>query len=189
MSKRYRVPYKGELIIGSSAEKIAETIVKHGVLSYEDSLVYVKAQLKEYSPEPQANTFIRNPEKKELGLSDYVSGALAVVSIVKGSSVSQEEINRRAIICSSCPKLDDIKGCMPCGLAKRIADSVNKIKSLFGAAFNMPNGLNSKGCGVCKCALSVMLPSKMSQFTEQDQSTRPNHCWVKRTSNNFINGN
>jgi hypothetical protein len=128
-----------------------------------------------------------------IGFSGLVAGAEALVNVVAGNTVTQSEINRRSAICFGC-KIDGQKGvisandCMPCGGAAKIARWTGKLKKSLGGGYVIPNNLESKGCAVCKCSLAVMIPSKMSAFEyEKDkQEERPEHCWVKKTSNNYI---
>lgn len=132
-------------------------------------------------------------KKKSVSFSQLVAGASAIVNVAKGSTVSQLEINRRAGICSSCviennPGLVPVGDCRACGFARRLSSWINKVKKDFGSGFIIPNGLEDKGCGACNCALAVMLPSKITAFDyeKDNQEARPNHCWVKKTSNNHI---
>ena len=137
--------------------------------------------------------------KKGIKFAQLVAGAEAIVNVTSGNVVSQAEINRRARICSGCKANDPDSGllmdgvvsttdCRACGFASKFATWANKLKRQFGVGHVIPNGLADKGCIVCKCTLAVMLPSKMSAFDyEKDlQEKRPSHCWVKKTSNNYI---
>lgn len=149
------------------------------------------------------NNFIklraRESQMKEgIKFNQLIAGAEAVVNVTAGNIVDQGEINRRAGICSSC-KIKDEEGnfysgvistndCRACGFASRLSNWVNKIKKVFKANYTIPNGLQDKGCTVCKCSLMVMLPSRMSAFNyekeKEFQDKRPEHCWVKLTSQN-----
>ena len=188
--KRYSFAYKGEKYLGDSHEAIAFRLIKdYKEIPFEEALILVKNNLRPNKDQPSVNNFITGKSfsrSKSKGLSDYISGATALVKVSSGEIVLQEEINRRGIICTKCPRLETIPGCMGCGLAGRISNAVNKIKKLFGKNFILPNNLETKGCGVCGCALSVMLPAKTEQFNDNDQTERPDNCWVKKTSVNYV---
>lgn len=187
-NRRFAVRYKGEKYLGDSYEAIAFRIAKSHCIDYSEAFEIAKnGQPNKESPNT-SNSFITGKSfqrSKAKGLSDYVKGATALVSVARGQTVPQEETNRRAIICSKCPRLEQIPGCMGCGLAGRIANAVKNIKKLFGKGFVIPNNLETKGCGVCGCALSVMLPAKIELFSDKDQAERPDNCWVKKTSPNY----
>jgi len=182
MKKRFSYIHKGEKIMGNSPEAIAFRIVKTDTTPFDEILEKVKSSLKIESNNPP----VYKDQKiiKKLTLKDYMSGASALVNVAIGSSVSQEEINRRAVICTNCPKVTEIPGCHGCGLAAAVNETVNKVKKAFGGGFTIPNNLQFNGCGVCSCALSVMLPAKMSQFKKEE--VRPTHCWVNKKSPNYV---
>lgn len=144
----------------------------------------------EKSSKPLRQEF--NPvEKKSTSFSDAVTGAKALLRIVAGDKVPQEEINRRAAICTSCPMVSGVSNCRACGFGGQLTKFVNATKASFGKDFKIPNGLSDKYCSVCTCSLLMMLPSNMEAFQEsaEKQGERPNHCWVKKTSPNYQDEN
>jgi len=184
--KRFSFIYKGDKILGDSAEAIAFRVVKAGdKRDYQEILDQVNAELfqnKENIPVSRPPSNIKKP----LTLNDYINGAKAVVKVVSGEVADQSEINRRAIICTNCPNKTEIPGCRGCGFTDTLNRTVNGLKKMFGKGFNIPNGLQGNGCDVCGCALSVMLPSKMEQFNEKLGVVRPTNCWINKQSPNYI---
>ncbi len=188
-----KVLFKGKLYKSDTDRSLAIEIVKrNSTVTREFINEYIKANATDYIPGQDTG-------KKGFKFSQLVAGAEAIVNVTSGNIVSQEEINRRARICSGCKTADPDSGivmdgvvsttdCRACGFASRFATWANKLKKQFGVGHVIPNGLSDKGCIVCKCTLAVMLPSKMSAFDyEKDlQEKRPDHCWVKKTSNNYI---
>lgn len=184
--KRLVVHYKGDKYLGDSSSSIANRIASDCNIPLEEAMKYVASHVKDNKNIIQsALEVFKKKTGKAKSFSDYINGAKALVNVIEGNTVTQEEINRRASICNNCPMKTQIPGCMGCGLAGRISNFINSIKKAFKSSFVIPNNLETKGCGVCNCALSVMLPSKMNAFSESDQQERPNHCWVKKTSPNY----
>ena len=185
--KRFKFAYKGEKYLGDSHEAIAFRLIKdYKDITFDEALILVKNNTRPNKDQPSTNNpIIGKTVYKTKHLSDYIIGAKALVKVVAGQVVSQEEINRRSIICSSCPRITEIPFCNTCGQAGIFASAVNKLKQLFGKGFTIPNNLEKRGCDVCDCALSVMLPSKMEYFSDKDQAQRPDNCWVKKTSVNY----
>ena len=181
--KRLQISYKGQRYLADSKEAIAFRIQKDKGISFEEAFDYVNKNIRPNKEEPG---FFSEPLKKSgKRLSEYVDGALAIVSVASGQYATQEEINRRAGICTNCPLVEEIPGCRGCGMASKLIKVLNKARELYGKAFTIPNNLEGHGCGACGCSLTVMLPAKITLFKESDQTKRPNHCWVKKTSPNY----
>lgn len=125
--------------------------------------------------------------KKKIGLAEAVSGAKALIRYTGGSTVTTEEIVRRSDICKDCPLISKIGGCAPCGAAGKIANFVNSLRATLKLEEPLPTSVKSSYCKVCDCSLALMIPSKMSAFTESESKNlqRPDHCWIKKTSNNY----
>ena len=183
MSKRYSYIHNGEKILGNTPEAIAFRVAKTDPSPYQEIFERVNSAIRVNPQEPPS--YKEQKIIKKLSLKDYISGASALVSVAAGGAVSQEEINRRAVICTNCPKVTEIPGCHGCGLAAAVNETVNKVKKAFGGGYTIPNNLQFNGCGVCSCALSVMIPAKMSQFKKEE--VRPTHCWVNKKSPNYRN--
>lgn len=128
--------------------------------------------------------------KGRLSFSNVVAGARAFLSVVGGSSVTQEEINRRSSICQGCVHKQVTTDCFSCGFGGTLNKFINEAKVRFGFGFELTQDAKKSYCEVCSCALSLMLPSKTSSFKTEDedkQKARPDFCWVKKGSDNFIN--
>lgn len=135
--------------------------------------------------------------KKSVSLAEAVSGAKALIKNVLGIAVSNEEIYRRSEICSNpnktgqpCPNLSKIGGCGTCGLAGKISKYVNDIRVQKKISHPMPVATKGQFCGVCDCSLDLMLPTKISDFKNEapeQNSSRPDFCWLKTTSPNYSN--
>lgn len=193
---KYKVYYKGIWWIGDTQEKIIKKIldthpnIKSSIIQnvVTNGLVFNEKPMRKYGWSKKDKKLKQEP----ISFDQMVRGANALVKVVSGNTVSQEEINRRSSICSSC-LVDGEYGvistneCRPCGFAKNLNNYINKLKRSFGKGFEIPNNLSDKGCIVCKCALSVMLPSQMDSFNYEGdkQDKRPHHCWVKKSSPNF----
>lgn len=127
--------------------------------------------------------------KRELKFHEIISGAKAILKNELGLTASQEEINRRAIICTGCKLVTDVSGCKACGAGKSIAqwmDKMSGVLSKFRKAPIIPNSLGDKYCDHCGCSLYIMLPSEMSNFNEPNNVTRPKHCWANPLSPNYV---
>lgn len=183
--KRLFVIFNDDKIYGESPDAIADKIISYNKLTKNEALEYVKKTLRRSDESPSSYQPPAS-KKKKLGFSDYLHGAEALVNVSAGNTVDQLEINRRAGICQFCPKLEEVPGCMSCGFAGTLSNALNKIKKAFDSGFEIPNNMSKHGCGVCGCSLAVMLPAKTSAFKETDQNLRPDHCWVKKKSNNYI---
>jgi hypothetical protein len=110
---------------------------------------------------------------------ETLNGAKALVKVSLGQHVSQTEFDRRAEICSSCPKLSLTSDCIGCGAAGRIANNVRKLSSEFGKTYNIPSNkygpITRQYCGVCECSLALMLMAKIGQFSESTQKSSSNY--------------
>lgn len=188
-----KVFYKGQWYKSDTDASLAHAILKrNSTITREFINEFIKTNATDYQVGQTSG-------KKGFKFSQLVAGAEAIINVTAGNVVSQAEINRRARICTGCKAIDPDTNilmdgvvstidCRACGFATRFAAWTNKLKKQLGVGHAIPNGLSDKGCIVCKCTLAVMLPSKMSAFDyEKDlQDKRPDHCWVKKTSNNYI---
>jgi hypothetical protein len=147
---------------------------------YKHSYKIAERFMREFNPKPKP--------KSQLKMAEVVNGAKAILNVAKGEVASQEEITRRASICTSCPMTSETSDCIGCGFGERLVAFTKKLRTdLFGASYKIPNGMERLYCKVCSCSLAIMIPSKMSAFNEKDgkQAERPNHCWVKKESPNY----
>lgn len=124
----------------------------------------------------------------KITLASAFSGAKAILRLVKGNSASNQEIVRRADICNQCPLMTSTSGCSACGAAGKAARLANDIRSTKGSQIPIPKELASKYCSICQCSIPAMILTKYVDFYEEKESinkTRPDFCWLKRTSVNF----
>jgi len=169
------IKFKGRVYNASTKEAIVRAILKNypnekGIEEY----VNIAAR--------ELVKAIPKSTKKGISFKDAVNGANALVSIVSGGNVVQNEINRRASICSKCPKLSTTSNCLSCGFAGKLNNFVNKVKNAFGKGFTIPDKMASKYCKVCNCSLAVMLPADLKYFNHEkdtNSSERPSTCWIK----------
>lgn len=180
---RYSFGWNGQLYKFSDAD--LDTLV---VIVSE----FLKKNNINYSNESLRASIIRQSsianKKKRIGLAEAVSGAKALIRYTSGSTVSTAEIERRSNICKDCSLINKIGGCAPCGAAGKIANFVNTVRVSLKLEQPIPTSVKSSYCGVCDCSLALMVPSKMELFVEPESKNlqRPDHCWVKRNSNNYI---
>jgi len=181
---KYRFRYNGEWIYGNSIDSIARSISNsNSSISYAVAVTMVS---KNIAPVHKSNVdqviSPANKVTKKLSIKDAVAGATSALKQIGGDTIPQEEINRRAIICSSCPKLSEISGCKSCGFGGKIVKLVNNVKQVFGFGVKIPNGLGSHFCDCCNCSLAMMLPANLIDFNEstRNDKTRPDSCWLKK---------
>lgn len=88
--------------------------------------------------------------------------------------VSQEEAERRAEICASCPMNIEATGCRTCqGIAAYAAEIGGVRKTRLDSSL--------KTCSVCGCflrvAISFPLAPQMSILTDEQRQAFPSFCW------------
>lgn len=130
------------------------------------------------------------PAKKNKSFDQVLNGAKAIIKNEAGMTASQEEINRRAKVCTNCPLLSDVTNCKACGFGSSFAKWMKKsIKALLPhrkESFTIPNSLADKYCSFCSCSLFVVLPSEMNNFKETNSQLRPENCWINPESPNYL---
>jgi hypothetical protein len=127
---------------------------------------------------------------KKLTLGQAATGAMALIKSIAGSSVSNEELMRRSAICEGCPLISLIGGCSSCGAAGKISNWANSIRSSKGLQVAIPSTVSQSYCGVCSCALALMVVTKRADFhdeSDKENSRRPDVCWLNRSSTNYTN--
>jgi hypothetical protein len=125
---------------------------------------------------------------KDVTFNDALVGAEAIVTNFAGGTVSQEEINRRSLICQRCPLVSDVTNCMSCGGSSTVYNWVNSFKKKVGMGAEFPNGIEKKFCGFCSCSLAVKIPTKLSCIAKSSKGItekRPENCWLNPNSQNF----
>ena len=93
--------------------------------------------------------------------------------------VSDEEHRRRADICLSCPKMDDVACTFPCGwLSRKLTEM------LGGRKIHRPAELHKKGCSACKCNLDskTYYPLHVLKSVDEKLGMQPDYwerCWMR----------
>jgi hypothetical protein len=94
-----------------------------------------------------------------------------------GQRVSQEEAERRAAICASCPMNVSGEFCNTCFLRGMVASTVAMV-----TGWKTSRDAELKTCGVCGCALKVKLALPVDSMDHKDLKDQwPNHCWMRPT--------
>jgi len=105
-------------------------------------------------------------------LRDAVAAAKAFKHAIKGDVVSPEEIRRRGAICNTCPKRQRVRS---------RASQVSQILGLLANRHKVPAEVKDYSCGVCGCALMLLLPATKEDLhvdSEKEAKERPERCWL-----------
>jgi hypothetical protein len=163
----------------------AELITQVKVYCHENNINFSHAIV---SAHIDAQNNIPTKPQKKVGILDAFNGARAVLRYAAGNSATPEEVLRRAEICKTCPMLKATTGCASCGAGGRIARYINAIRVFKKYESAIPKEVESKYCDVCSCSIPMMIVTHYKDFykeSESKNSARPDHCWLKRTSENF----
>lgn len=130
---------------------------------------------------------INVPAKKKLGLSEIISGGLALVDIIKGDVASDTEIEQRSLVCADCHLASktstNCKGCA----GKALTRFSRHLAVSYGRNFIEPTIRHQKEgvgkvsefyCGFCGCNCLNLILSRSKHFLKKENSTRPKNCWV-----------
>lgn len=179
MNYKFRLNYRDEQFLGNSADDIALALSKSKRISIEEANIIVSKLLVKAVPILQKDF---NPKEiKGLKFSDVLNGAMSMLKTSSGITVSQDDINSRAIKCSNCPKLSSVSDCRACGFTAKFGRWLNEFKKKFNKGFEIPNNLSDKYCSVCSCSLIAMLPAQKEDFKTESESVReqrPKFCWI-----------
>ena len=95
-----------------------------------------------------------------------------------GKLEDNEEITRRSLICSRCPKNDLIPGCMACN-----SEALRTLVDTIVGTTRLPSDVHLRQCVVCCCSLvpKVRLPLDVLQrnLSGQQKAQLPDACWLK----------
>lgn len=91
--------------------------------------------------------------------------------------VTQEESERRALICTKCYLNVTVEGCGACH--KAVETIVKGVKTKYDFAL--------KACAVCKCLLraKVHFPIDTLEGEGTNQALYPDFCWLKKDGENY----
>ena len=130
-------------------------------------------------------------EKKEFNkitLGAAMSACGAILNVIKGNIVSDSEINRRWLICKSCPSKTQVSDCMTCGGAGKASMLINRVRGAAGKQFRIDQDAGRTYCRECKCSHALMIPTlldKQKKESDEVNSKRPSICWMRRDSVNY----
>jgi hypothetical protein len=118
-----------------------------------------------------------------LSYNDVAGGLKTFARWIAGGCkyVSQEEADRRALICSRCYLNVNVQGCAGCQQA--IQEVVRDKHSKHDASINT--------CAVCKCFLQAKVHFPIETLdteSQKVQSMYPGFCWLNKESENFHGG-
>lgn len=187
---KYRYFYASDTLYGNSIDSIANALVKaskntNSPYSFTSAVVEVTRNMVPVHRSIIEQTLPKKAKKEAPSLQEIAAGATAALKQIGGICEDQAVINRRAIICSVCPKKKDTSGCGPCGFAGKVKSFVNGVKKMFGGGHTIPNELDKSFCDVCDCSLAMMLPAKLTDFKSStiNDPERPKTCWIVLASN------
>lgn len=129
-------------------------------------------------------TFCREPgvkahEERRIRITDLLQFFRTVRAwVVKHGfhKAPDEEIERRAGICASCPLNASVKGCSGCqGVLRWLGE-------FLGRDAKVPREKDLENCRVCGCVLKlkVCLPSELLDEVINPDHEYPDHCWLKK---------
>lgn len=132
-----------------------------------DELICQQMQLSDRwcgEPPPAIETF-------DIKLSDLMRGLNSARKFLfsGGALVDQEEANRRAEICSTCPKKTSSVNCLPC------SGFSNALREIIGGR-QTPHDQNVDACSVCKCGMKEKVWLPMDSIDIKGLEF-PDWCW------------
>ena len=103
----------------------------------------------------------------------------AVVPYLAGQLVDQEEANRRAAICATCPKNTDkiVEFCVSCS-TRSLVGHINQ----FLTSRHTPSDPLLKNCSVCHCLLPMKIWIRKEDMDEpelRDKWPTDHPCWMR----------
>lgn len=101
----------------------------------------------------------------------------AIEPYLANKLVNQEEAERRAAICASCPKNTDrvTEFCVTCA-TRGLVSSINQ----FLTSQHTSNDHQLKNCGICHCDLKMKVWCPKEPMDEPEYREQwPEHCWMR----------
>lgn len=199
---------KGKITFyGNSIDEITSDVIrirkKNGISTGDYNLLYnlIKKKISqtqqvdgvdsEYFDETVRQNSKRNNTKysRSVSIRDAASAAKALMKIIHGEYVNEEEYKRRLSICSSCPLRQKNSDCMGCGGSGKAARNILEFRAKLGLSYNIDSNTGSHFCGFCGCSLSLLLVTKVENYKKEEEeinNQRPGHCWLRKTSINYV---
>lgn len=116
---------------------------------------------------------------------EAISAATALIKNASGEMVSQEEYNRRELICRKCPLFQKTSDCFGCGAIKGISSAIEKVKAVIGGDVRTTL-TDARYCGFCGCSVSVIGVTKLDNYkVSEKDNDRPSFCWLNPSSSNY----
>lgn len=126
---------------------------------------------------------------RSVSINDASRAARALMKIIPGEYASEDEYKRRLAICATCPLRQRNSDCMGCGGSGRAARTLMSFRAKLGLGYQLDNKVGAEFCGFCGCSLSLLLVTKVENYkleSEETNSERPYHCWLRRDSKNYV---
>ena len=144
-------------------------------------LSYVCQTYAECSFDNVPNAVARGTIKQTLGLADVIRFSKTLFdAMIGGEKVTQDEANRRAQICSTCPYNVQPDGCMGCN-SRLLKEAVSSLSR----AGKTPYDGQLMSCRFCGCFINSMVWFPISTLVKfsnsQENSDLPAWCWKKQT--------
>lgn len=184
---RYRVPETGFVVQAWSWAALVPKILAH----YQANALKAPAELEELVVAYACGTYAKCEEGgvenhvargtfKNLHLNEVVRFTRTYWDALKrGEKVSQDEANRRASICATCPYNQQPDGCTGCN--SRV---LKEIVGLISQAGRTPHDGQLKSCRFCGCFIQSLIwypLDTLQKFTDATENEAlPSHCWKKR---------
>lgn len=173
---RYVQPETGAVFTGLSYWQVRDSVYRHRAAMKLDTAAGWEERFQDEICQQNEQAHCdrgkkaRTPGKKSLTVDD-LRRFMTTLSRQEGSFVSQEEAERRALICSTCPKNQTVSGCWGCG---GIIKAVTKY--LGNKRTSRDKALES--CSVCGCVLRAKVWLELGTI-DNSGLEYPEHCWQK----------
>lgn len=133
------------------------------------------------SPMIEPSLYQPSYPRPTISLTDVERGTKTILANIAAgaATVSQQEAERRASICSKCDRNVEMSGCRACGAAARILELANK----YVKGKVLSNTYRLQSCSVCKCYLRAKVWFPMDDLRkyepQQMRDSYPDWCWLK----------
>lgn len=186
---KFRYFYSGDTLYGNSVDEVARNLVNaskntSSPYSFPSAVLEVQKSMVPVHKSFVEQKISKKSKRDAPSLQEIAAGATSALKQIGGICEDQTVINRRAIVCSACPKKSDTSGCGPCGFAGKVKSFVNGVKKMFGGGHTIPNELDKSYCECCNCSLAMMLPAQHKDFKDStvNDPERPKTCWIVKES-------
>lgn len=173
---RYVQPETGSIFTGFSYWQVRDAVYKHRAAMKLDTSTGWEERFQDEICQQNEQAHCNRGKNSHINAKrsitiDDLKRFMVTLSNQEGSFVSQEEAERRATICSTCPKNQTVAGCWGCG---GIIKSVTKY--LGNKRTSRDKALES--CSVCGCVLRAKVWLELGTI-DNSGLEYPEHCWQK----------